>query len=646
MTSPGVRYRVGVFEFDARSLELWKEGRLLRLRPQAARLLGELLEHPGEVVLREDIRQALWPGDTFVDFEQGVNHCVTQLRAALGDTAESPRFIQTLPRRGYRFIAPVARVEPRPEMVSTAAEPFPAAREATVPEDVVPPAERPSRRRPAWLLPAAALALLLLGAAGPLLWARATNASRGTPGDVPVLLVRPFSVSGVDPWFGAGLADAVAQRLGGSGLLVLGPVAQRGRDSSQVLPASGAVLDGEIVRLDDGVVVTARLQGVTDRRVTWSERISARPDALFNLEDTVAARVAAALSLRIAAADQERLRRRYTGDPVAYEDYLRGRAALVAYTPEGTRQAADAFARAVARDPSYALARAGLAMAAADMYLRFATAADIDGWGERADAEARAALTLDGSLAEAHLARAAVARKREFDWRTVIEESQRALILNPALEQAHFFAAAAFYHLGFMEEATRAAQLGRAVHGPDEIEPLRIESLIALFSGEYTSARVRLEELSRRSSQAIGDVYLALASHYAGDPARGRRMLEALSTQASVSTASRAGAALAALRAADGDAAAGRALVARVEAASYRDHHVAYWLGAAHAQLGDESRAVRWLRVAADTGFPCLPWFERDPLLDPLRDRPAFGALLEAVRAHRDALAETLRPRS
>src|ERR1700752_4460460 len=105
--SMGARYSFGVFEFDAATLELRKRGLLVRVRPQSLKLLALILSRAGELVLRDEIRDALWGGDTFVDFAQGVNHCIKQLRVALGDDADSPRFVETLPRRGYRFIAPV-----------------------------------------------------------------------------------------------------------------------------------------------------------------------------------------------------------------------------------------------------------------------------------------------------------------------------------------------------------------------------------------------------------------------------------------------------------------------------------------------------------------------------------------------------------
>ena len=276
-------------------------------------------------------------------------------------------------------------------------------------------------------------------------------------------------------------------------------------------------------------------------------------------------------------------------------------------------------------------------MAAADMYLRFAPPEDVEQWGTRAETEARAALDLDDALAEAHLARAAVARKREFDWKTTIEASRRALVLNPNLEPAHLFMAAAYYHLGYMEEARIALARGRRLRGPDMIEPLRIEALIALFSGDFAPARARLEEVSRLSSQGIGDTYLALAYHYSGSNDRGRAMLEALAVSSSASTAARAGVVLAGVLAAQGDTTAARERLERVRRQEYRDHHVAYGFGAAYAQLGDYHQAAKWLRIAADTGFPCVPFFERDPLLEPLRALPQYADLLIYVQGRRDA---------
>jgi DNA-binding winged helix-turn-helix (wHTH) protein/TolB-like protein len=497
------RYRFGVFEFDALTLELRKAGREVHVRPQALRLLALVLDQRGQLVPRETIHQALWGDETFVDFDQGVNHCVRQLRAALGDDAESPRYIQTLPRRGYRFIAPIEvlghrEVGPPPE--ASVPDTVPES-DTGRPRGSAPPSKgvvAGSRRA---TLVAGLAALVVLTVAGARYSPRWISPA---PGGLPALLAIAPLASEADPALGVGLALEIARRLGRQQVVPVRPALVgpgQLRDPRAVIDAARAtgaslVLGGDVSRNGDEVIVVATLTEVASGVTTWSQRIRVRADELFSVEDVIAERVVRALNLRMAASEQEQIRRRYTSNPPAYESYLRGRAAMASHTPEGTGRAVQAFERALAHDPGYTLARAGLAAAAADMYLRFASPGDIERWGARAEAEARAALDLDADLAEAHLARAAVARKREFDWGTAMSASQRALVLNPNLEQAHFFMAAAYYHLGYMEEALMAMERGQRLHGSDVVEPLRIEALVALFSGRFAPARVHLEEVS------------------------------------------------------------------------------------------------------------------------------------------------------
>lgn len=620
------RYRFGVFDFDGHALELRKAGRLIAVRPQPLKLLALLLARPTELVSRDDLQRALWDDDTFVDFEQGLNHAVRELRAALGDSAESPRYIETLPRRGYRFIAPVVTVGPDEERPGPNRAPLPSADRPAAGSTPEMTAVAPTARTavPSWRWVA------LLGAVAAVLAAVVVwrSASSAPPLSGTSLVVRPFGGAGGERTSGLGLAHAIAARLGGQRLLIV---------RTDVAAPASLVLDGELAIDGDEVIVTARLQEPISGQVRWSERVRVRADQVYDAEAVIAERVAGALRLQLAASEQERLRRRYTTNAKAYGAYLTGRAALVQYTPEGSRAAVEAFETALGVDPNYALARAGLAMACADEYLRFAPPAELDRWAERAETEARAALAIDPDLAEAHLARAMVARKREFDWHGAIGSSRRALVLNPNLPQAHLIIAAAYYHLGYMEEALIALDHGRRLGGDDVVESERIDGLIALFSGRFAPALAHLEEVSRLSSDVIGDTYLALAHFYSGRTDRGRTALEQLSNHRSATTAARAGAALAGVLATQGDATAAREHVQRVLAQDYRDHHVAYGLGAAYAQLGEPANAVHWLRIAADTGFPCAPWFDADPMLAPLRATADFAPLVAHVEARRRA---------
>ena len=607
------RFRFGVFDFDQDTLELSKSGRPVSVRPQPLKLLALLLNQPGDLISRDSLQRALWDGETFVDFDQGVNHAVRELRAALGDSADSPRFIQTVHRRGYRFIAPV-----EPEVSGT--------------DSVAVGVDQPAAERSfgaTWRFAAILVAAFVVLSGAYVAWSRHAE----TPPSQASLVVHAFA-SPADPALGVGIANAISARLGGQQTLAVRANSPRENDEAW-RQRSTHVLDGDITISGTHVVTQVHLRDVSGATI-WSDRIPVRADELFRVEDVIAERVVAALRLRLVAAEQDRLKRRYVSNIAAYRDYLRGRAALVAYTPQKTLEAIQAFESALRQDPGYVLARAGLAMAYADMCLRFSPAADVERWGARAEAEARAVLDLDGDLAEAHLARAAVARKREFDWNATVAASRRALALNPNLDQARFFMAAAYYHNGYMEEALIEMEKGRSLQGTDVIEPIRINALVALFSGNFAPARARLEEVSRLSSQPIGDTYLALAYYYSGSADRSRTMLQSLAESRSATTAARAGAALAGVLAAQGARDPARLHIERVLKLGYRDHHVAYSLGAAYAQLGDMTAADKWLRTAADTGFPCLPFFERDPLLAPIRGRPAFSDLLGYVRVRRD----------
>lgn len=217
-------------------------------------------------------------------------------------------------------------------------------------------------------------------------------------------------------------------------------------------------------------------------------------------------------------------------------------------------------------------------------------------------------------------------------------------MLNPNLAQARYFIAAALYHQGLMPEALAEMERGRQIGEPDLVEPLRIEGLVALFSADFRHARQKLEQLREHSGSEIGDTYLALSYYYLGEGARARAMLEELARETSASTAARSRVTLAILLAAAGDSQRARGLLDAVLAADYRDHHVAYGIGAALAQLGEPAAAIEWLRRAADTGFPCVVWYERDPLLGVLREEPSFRALLADLAARREAAAARRAP--
>jgi tetratricopeptide (TPR) repeat protein len=220
---------------------------------------------------------------------------------------------------------------------------------------------------------------------------------------------------------------------------------------------------------------------------------------------------------------------------------------------------------------------------------------------------------------------------QEYDWDTVIRESRRAIELSPSLDLPHAYLAVAYFHIGLLEEAELAINEARQLNPGSRVEPLEILGAIHLFVGRSSEAVRHLFEANALSDRRITKYLLGWAAYYGGEHPRAEAMLESMiSDEGPVPGNARA--TLAALRAARGATAEARALAMRV--ASERDliHHAAYALGTTYAQLRDPATAVRWLSQATATGFACYPWFERDPLLDPIRNDARFSAFMRERR--------------
>jgi DNA-binding winged helix-turn-helix (wHTH) protein/TolB-like protein/tetratricopeptide (TPR) repeat protein len=626
--------RFGVFDFDPSTLQLCKAQRPVRLRPQALKLLRIFVSHPHELVTRETIHRELWGADVHVDFEQGVNHAIKQLRAALGDDAVTPRYIETQPRLGYRFIASV-NVVSRVEGAAVAASATSAAG---------------WRRRVAGRRALLAAALVLASAGSLWLFLSRTREARGLLPANSTLAVIPFDVAEVNgepEYLGLSLADAVIARLATGGAIRVRPVAGT-RPYDQGSPDVRAV--GRTLRVDYVLAGSLRRAGGRDRaqlqllhaataRPVWSGTVDVAASDLIGLEAAISERIASAFQ----GAGSHGPGR--TEDPLAFQAYLQGRAHLAQLTAEETRAAAAAFERALALDSRYALAHAGLAKASAQMYIRFASETDLDQWRTRAERHAGRALELEGTLAEAHEALAAVARHADFDWHRTIEQSVEALRLNASLDLPHYYLASAFQHIGRLDLVEREVAAGLDANPLNLGEALRLRGMAALWSGRFGEARSYFERLDQMSSKPVSQTLLAQALYYTGDTARAEALLRGL--QSSAPSEQRSRALLASFLTARGAKRESLALVKDVLSHAYQDHHVAYSLGATYAGLGQSAEAFRWLRQAADTGLVCSAWYVNDPLLAPLRRDPAFASFITGVRARADRIGiDHLRERS
>jgi TolB-like protein len=507
---------------------------------------------------------------------------------------------------------------------------------------IMPTGSARARHRAAGL---AAIALLIGLIAVFALGRRPGAKSPAEPIPVAVLPFRTLGGTGPALPLAVGIPDAIISRLAGVGQLRLRPTSAilRYADRDVDLGAVGRelavdyLLTGTVQDAGDRLRISVQLVRSRDGAPLWGTHYDLPRQDLLTLQDSIAARVSEALAVRMTSAEQERLYRRYTRNSAAFEAFLRGRVELARLTEPGARAAVAAFEQALALDGDYALAHAGLAMASADMHLRFAKDAEVAEWGTRARREATRALALDSTVAEAHLAQAAVYRKTEFDWDATILESRRALELNPSLDLPHYFIAAAYYHLGLLDRAGAEARDALLADPTNHNEQLRTRGVVALLEGGYREAIGLFEQQRRESGSPISDSYLSQAYWYSGDTARARAVVDSLIRSPAAPAAARGRAILASFLAAAGDGKAA-ALLDTLKSSQYMDHHVAYSMAIAYAQLGRFDEAREWLRRSIETGFACYPWFERDPLLEPLRRDAGSRALFDELKRRWEAV--------
>jgi TolB-like protein/DNA-binding winged helix-turn-helix (wHTH) protein/Tfp pilus assembly protein PilF len=466
-----VRLRFGVFEVDLRAGELRKQGVRLRLQEQPFQVLAILLERPGDTVTREELRNRLWTADTFVDFDHGVNKAVSRIREALGDSATSPRFVETVARRGYRFLADVTIIEGTP-----------AVRPESGPADVLPleaefvasiiPAPSSPRRLPSsylWILTCAALVLASIGVAVWLLQSRVPQ-----PALIRSLAVLPLeNLSGdaSQEYFADGMTDELIATLGQiRALRVISrtsviPYKRARKPLPQVARELNvdAVVEGTVLRSGGQVRITAQLIEARVDRQLWSETYDGDLRDTLTLQNKVARAIADQIRINLNAQEQATLLHGKVVDPQAHEAYLKGRYFWNKRTGEDLTKAVEYFNQAVERDPNYAQAYSGLA----DSY------ALLGDWEygvlpptealPRAKAAAVKALQLDDALGEAHTSLAFSLDVYDWDWKSADTEFRRAIELNPGYATAHHWYAWHLSLLGKNDEAIAEMRKARNV---------------------------------------------------------------------------------------------------------------------------------------------------------------------------------------
>lgn len=612
--------RFGVFELDLREGELRREGLPVKLQPQPVKVLALLASNAGRTVAREELKAEVWGDSTFVDFDRGLNFCVLQIRTALGDDADNPRFVQTVPRRGYRFVAPVEKLDGAVASVVTPAAPT-------------------NDQALARLVPRAVVALGLVF----VLFAAALALSRRRPAppDAPrrvMLAVLPFDDLTGDAsqaFFAEGLTEELITQLGridpeGLGVIARTSVSKYRAQTKDVAQIGrelhvSHVLEGSVRREAERVRVTAQLIRTSDQTHLWAESYDRTLTEALGLQDEVARRVAASLQAKLLAGTPAS--RPSTRDPRAYEAYLEGRSLAAQRSPEALERALARFEEARTLDPGYAAAHAAAADTLFQLRLRGRASGEVL---PQARAAAEQALALDAFSAEALTVLGSAQLWHAWKPDAALALLQRALRVNPSFAPAHHDLAWVLIAKGRPEDAVAA------IRRAQELDPLSPRATIdvgwvLLRARRYEEAVAqarRTLELEPRMGEAVAclaEALRALGRRREAIDLTKRLMQEAGAPPAELQK-------LEAGNAADALQAAGEWRLARMlspERRSVSWHNVAI----EQALLGRPRDALLSLEKALGAHEMSMVVVGTVPAFDALRSDPRFLAILAKIRS-------------
>lgn len=637
--------RFGPFEVDFRAGELFKNSRKIRLQDQPLRILAMLLEHPGETITREELRQKLWPNDTFVDFDHGLNNAINRLRETLCDSAENPRYIETLPRHGYRFVASVERIPPvaalersvaTSEIATGMARPDGAHGQTS--NDRVTPAWPWRLRRLLFVSGVAAVLITVVFVFNfGKLRTRVFSAERMPRfQSIAVLPFENLTGDTGQEYFVDGMTDAIITDLAQiRSLRVISrtSVIQYKR-AGKTLPEIArelhvdAILEGSVVRSNDQIRIDAQLIQAANDQHLWAKSYQSQLRDVVNMQNDIARAVAEEVRLHITPEEKTRLTASRPVNPDAYEDYLRGRYYLRKWTSEGTAKAFEYFQKATVEDPNYALAYAGVAEA--EFRRPFLEPLSPREAMPLAAQAARRALQLDESLAEAHGALGAIKFRFDWDWAGADAEFKRALELDPNYADTNVH----WEYTVFLRTANRYQESIDEAKRAKELDPTFSDGRAGL-GGAYLIARkydLAIAELrqvvARYPEGVLGYLFLGVAYEQKGL----RR--EAISTLEQCVKLSRDPLYLASLGhayAIFGRREDAEKILRELQERAKREYVspisiAMVWLG-----LGKREEALAWLEKAyVDRSFH-LVTINSWPYFDALRSEPRFQNLVRRI---------------
>jgi TolB-like protein/DNA-binding winged helix-turn-helix (wHTH) protein/Flp pilus assembly protein TadD len=629
MSAPAPTARVlrfDTFELDLRAGELRKHGAKLRLQGQPLQVLATLLKHADDLVTREELRAQIWPADTFVDFDHSLHNAIARLRETLGDSAETPRYIETLPRRGYRFIAPVEGVETQ-------------APERSAPGEQA--SEAPVRVRQSKTRAALTLTLVILAATGSAFWlVRAVSRPASAAPRLRSIAVLPLENLSGDPsqeYFADGMTDELITDLAKVGALrvISRTSVMRYKGTKKGLPEIArelnvdGIVEGSVLRSGNRVRITAQLLHAPTDQHLWAETYERDLGNVLGLQSEVAQTIALQVRAQLTPQQQARLRSAPAVNPEAYEAYLRGRYYLSNQfsTKQPLNMAKSYFEESIRKDPGFALAYSGLADSY--VYLAFFRQLSPEDAYRPAKEALRKALELDDTIGEAHDTLGLLSWRSELNWNAAEREFNRAIALAPSYSCAHEDRAVYLSSIGRRAEAL--AEIAKS----SELDPGPSSAMAE--SAAYYQLR-DYQNLIEASRMGVVSYPNEWTEHYnlgVGYEGTGK-LLEAISEYQKAIEMSNGDqdptASLAHAFAVMGRRAEAEKILHDFERKSKSGYVSPYMMATMYAGLGDKDRAFEFLETAYQERSLDISWhLKADLRIDNLRSDPRFQALLRRV---------------
>jgi len=636
--SSSILYRFGAFQLEPAERRLLRDGEPVSLTPKAFDTLVVLVGRAGHLVEKEELMKALWP-DSFVEDANLAQHIWT-LRKTLGETQNGKQFIETVARKGFRFTAPVTKHQ-RDEIAADAAEPPIVGGNQLIAKDAVSGSGRRLSKR-ALLVAILAVGLIALVVYG--LFIRKprstvapskTEPAVGPVKTIAVLPFKPLSSDSRNESLELGMTETLITHLSNLKQLAVRPIgAVRKYADPQLDPVKvgqelqvDAVLDGSIQKSGDRIRVTVRLTDVRTGAVLWAQQFDERFTDIFKVQDSISERVANMLPLKLDGGEQERLTRRYTESPEAYQLYLQAQFLWDNRTPENRRKMFQYYEQAIARDPKFALAYVGLA----DLQITLVGDNQIAYKDIKAkiNANLSKALELDSELAQARNLLAEVKYQFDFDWVGAEKEFVKAIDLNPNVASIHLAYGWYLMSIGRFTEATKEMERAQELD-PHSMVINRSRGRLLYFMHQFDQAIQHFQRIiDAEPSVAVNHWVLAATYEQKG--------MYALAVEEQVKAAIIEGAAT---RRIEEDKEVFRNSGWHAYLQMRKDRMMAHAsetyispiiVASIDVRLGHKDQAFLWLEKAIEGRASGIPNLKVDPVFDSLHSDPRFAALLRRM---------------